>query len=115
LLILAHKSDLLKSSATSETLAINRVKTILERELEKRRASQAGGIGVEGLGDEGERSDLGGLECVGTSGEFRFADWEGGEVTFLTSSVEIGQTKEEGGEKDTQQGLSALRDWLNEL
>jgi len=44
-MVLAHKSDLLKAGASSATTpsvqAINRVKTVLERELEKRRASQA--------------------------------------------------------------------------
>ena len=39
---------------TAEQLAINRVRTILERELDKRRTSHAGGVGVESLGGEGE-------------------------------------------------------------
>jgi len=92
LLILAHKSDLLKTGSSSHTnaatLAVNRVKTILERELEKRRLSQRGGINIEGLGEEGERSDMGGLECGEKEGSiFKFDDWEGGDVTFLGTST----------------------------
>ncbi|CAK5277635.1 unnamed protein product [Mycena citricolor] len=67
LLILAHKTDLIKSGAVStaaEAQAITRVKTILERELEKRKVSQAGGVGIEGLGEEGEKTEMGGLECT---------------------------------------------------
>ncbi|KAF8212054.1 signal recognition particle receptor beta subunit-domain-containing protein [Mycena galopus ATCC 62051] len=114
LVILAHKSDLLKSgtaaSATSETLAINRVKTILERELEKRRVAQSGGVGVEGLGEEGERTEMGGLECNGEKGVFRFDAWEGGEVLFLGTSVKVGKVDE----KTEVDGLSSLRQWMEE-
>ncbi|KAF7363590.1 hypothetical protein MSAN_01015800 [Mycena sanguinolenta] len=117
LVILAHKSDLLKSgtaaSATSESLAINRVKTILERELEKRRASQSGGVGVEGLGEEGERTEMGGLECSGEKGVFRFDAWEGGEVLFLGTSVKVGQGVQEEEKTDTD-GLSSLRQWMGD-
>ncbi|KAJ7775041.1 signal recognition particle receptor beta subunit-domain-containing protein [Mycena metata] len=115
LLILAHKSDLLKSgsaaSATSESLAITRVKTILERELEKRRVAQSGGVGVEGLGEEGERTEMGGLECTGEKGVFSFDAWEGGEVSFLGTSVKVGRTTDEKAEAD---GLWALREWMEE-
>lgn len=123
LLILAHKADLLKTSssasaAPSTTLAITRVKTILERELEKRRASQAGGVGVEGLGAEGERSDMGGLEC-GEGGTFKFEEWEGGEVIFLGTSVrpQNSSQREKGviDEKpESEDGLEALEVWLEE-
>ncbi|KAI0818641.1 signal recognition particle receptor beta subunit-domain-containing protein [Irpex lacteus] len=108
--ILAHKCDALKASAsaTAEQLAINRVRTILERELDKRRTSHAGGVGVESLGGEGEEgTELGGLECAG-NGEFRFAEWEGGEVAFFGTSVAVGKAKE----KD---GLAPFREWLWEL
>lgn len=92
LLILAHKCDLLTTTATSgpsDQLAVNRVRTVLERELEKRR-SQAGGMGIESLGGEGDGSELGGLECSGSSGgTFRFSEWEGGEIVFLGSSVTV--------------------------
>jgi signal recognition particle receptor subunit beta len=119
LVILAHKSDLLKTTTTStnfasDELAINRVKTILERELEKRRVSQSGGVGVEGLGAEGERIEMGGLECNGGAGAtFKFADWEGGEVTFIGSSVAFGKPVEDA-EKTGEDGLSSLRAWLDE-
>jgi len=118
LLILAHKADLLKStSTTSENVAVNRVKSILERELEKRRVSQTGGVNIEGLGEEGERSDMGGLECSGPGGaEFRFADWEGGQVTFIGSSVRVGKGLEASNEKgEDVDGLSRLREWMQEI
>ncbi|KAJ7632783.1 signal recognition particle receptor beta subunit-domain-containing protein [Roridomyces roridus] len=115
LLILAHKSDLVKSgtaaSATSESLAINRVKTILERELEKRRISQSGGVAVEGLGEEGERTEMGGLECTGEKGVFNFDTWEGGEVVFLGTSVKVGSGE---AEKVDEDGLLSLRQWMEE-
>ena len=114
LLILAHKTDLIKSAATSpnttvDSLAITRVKTILERELEKR-ASQSGGVGVEGLGAEGESSDMGGLECT-VPGIFRFENWEGGEVTVLATSILEKGTEE----KDRMDGLASLRQRVEEL
>jgi signal recognition particle receptor subunit beta len=119
LLILAHKSDFLKSgsssAATSSTLAVNRVKSILERELEKRRASQSGGVGVEGLGAEGERSDMGGLECSGPGGgTFRFTEWEGGDIEFIGTFVKVGSVAgdEKGGDVH---GLGALWEWLHEI
>ncbi|KAL0946710.1 hypothetical protein HGRIS_012897 [Hohenbuehelia grisea] len=118
LAIAAHKSDLLKASASStpEALAISRVKTILERELEKRRASQSGGVGVEGLGAEGEATDMGGLECTGNAGEpFKFEAWEGGEVTFIGTSCKVTKRNEvaEKGD-DSEDGLVSLRNWLDE-
>jgi|ERR1700722_337565 len=118
LLIVAHKADVLKSPSTpspmtSDSLVISRVKTVLERELEKRRASQLGGVGVEGLGEEGERSDMGGLECNGSSSAtFRFSDWEGGEVGFVASSVSVGVRSEADGGEEDGDGLAALREWL---
>ncbi|KAL5489835.1 hypothetical protein ACEPAI_4667 [Sanghuangporus weigelae] len=121
LLILAHKSDLLSSSSTQDrsTLAISRVRTVLERELEKRRQVAAGGVGVEGLGAEGEGTEMGGLEC-GSSSVFRFSEWEGGEVGFAASFVGVGEStsSEKGGEEksaDSVSGLDALRTWVEEL
>ncbi|KAF9073694.1 signal recognition particle receptor beta subunit-domain-containing protein [Rhodocollybia butyracea] len=87
LLILAHKADLIKASSISAdttTLAITRVQTILERELERRRHS-GGGVGVESLGEDSEKSS--GLDCHGPSGTFKFDNWEGGDVVFLATSV----------------------------
>ncbi len=50
------------ANASSDALAINRVKTVLERELEKRRDAQSGSLGVEGLGEE-EKTELGVLNA----------------------------------------------------
>jgi len=115
LLILAHKSDLLKAgtgaAATPEILAVNRVKTILERELEKRRVSQSGGVGVEGLGEEGERTEMGGLECTGEKGVFNFDNWEGGEVVFLGTSVKVGKRLDD---EKAGADLSSLREWMED-
>ena len=114
-MILAHKSDLLKagsSSTSNSDLAINRVKSILERELEKRRSSQSGGVSVEGLGEEGERFDMGGLECSGPSGGvFKFDEWEGGQVEFIGSFVKVAEDEKSGGSG----GLDAFRAWVEEL
>lgn len=116
LLILAHKSDLLKTGSSSHTnpatLATNRVKTILERELEKRRLSQSGGVSIEGLGEEGERSDMGGLECGEKEGStFKFDDWEGGDVVFLgTSAVSNASQSDEKSVGDN--GLGPLLEWI---
>lgn len=121
LAILAHKSDLLPSTSSlsqdRSALAISRVRTVLERELEKRRVAQAGGVGVEGLGAEGEGTELGGLEC--RTGTFKFAEWEGGEVHFLSSWVKIGNTANEkhNREKSNEDadGLDDFRLWLDDL
>ena len=115
LTIVAHKCDLIKSatSASSAQLAINRVRSILERELEKRKASHAGGVNIESMDGEGdEGTELGGLECTG-SGEFRFTEWEGGEVAFIGTSVTVGKAAAIGDEKTD--GLTPLREWLADL
>ena len=114
-LILAHKADLIPSGTTAfGALAVNRVKTVLERELQKRRASQSGGVFVEGLGAEGQKSELGGLETTGSVGEtFKFADWEGGDIIFMGTSVSAGKQGRDV-EKVHEIGLSSLWDWLNE-
>ncbi|KAF9014097.1 signal recognition particle receptor beta subunit-domain-containing protein [Cyathus striatus] len=113
LVIFAHKIDLLKSSSSSDagTLAINRVKTILERELEKRRQSQSG-VGVEGLGAEDEKTEIGGLECGDNSAGFKFDEWEGGDVTFIATTAK--STPESVSEKQDEDGLSGseLEEWL---
>ncbi|KAH8116879.1 signal recognition particle receptor beta subunit-domain-containing protein [Phellopilus nigrolimitatus] len=128
LLVLAHKTDLLSSpgsslSASSQdraSLAIARVRTVLERELEKRRAAAAGGIGVEGLGaeDDGEGAiaELGGLECR-AGGAFRFSEWDGGEVGFVGTCVKVGAGAEKSAEEKgaDADGLDELRAWLDDL
>jgi signal recognition particle receptor subunit beta len=99
------------SSGSPTEMAISRVRTILERELEMRREAQSSGMGIEGLGAEGERSDMGGLECSGPGGIFKFANWEGGEVDFAGSWVNIGELKAE----ENVDGLASLRSWLEQL
>ncbi|KAJ3567723.1 hypothetical protein NP233_g6185 [Leucocoprinus birnbaumii] len=110
IIIVAHKADLLKSgaSASQDSLAINRVKTILERELEKRRASQSSGVAVEGLGQEDEKAEMGGLECGDGTAAFKFDDWDGGEITFVSTFVRPGKAAVGGdSEKDeSDDGLS---------
>jgi len=122
LVILAHKSDLLASTTSSsnapvDQLAINRVRTILERELEKRRQSQAGGMGIESLGGgEGDNTEVSGLECGGVdSGVFRFSDWEGGEVTFLGRSISKTGEKAQDEKAGNVGGLEGLQQWLGDL
>ncbi|KAF4576696.1 hypothetical protein EYR36_000708 [Pleurotus pulmonarius] len=118
LLIVAHKTDLLQGSSTASsppgTFAIARVKTILERELEKRRSSQSNGVGIENLGEDGETSEIGGLECVG-NGPFRFDDWEGGDVSFIATSCKVTK-RNETAEKtlDEKEGLTPLLQWLED-
>lgn len=115
LLILAHKFDLLKttSSVAPDANAITRVKNVLERELEKRRVSQSGGVGVEGLGEEGDQSEMGGLDRgSGTKGDFRFEDWEGGDITFIGSCLRFEMVEDQ--EKGGQEGLSSFLRWLEE-
>ncbi|KAL7283595.1 hypothetical protein ACG7TL_003030 [Trametes sanguinea] len=118
LLIIAHKCDLLKGTATAsaEQLAINRVRSILERELEKRRVSLTNGVAVEGLGAEEAETEMGGLECRG-NGEFKFAEWEGGEVGFIGTSVAVGKAALGSADEKHPEGdgLSPLREWLESL
>lgn len=109
------------------------MRTILERELEKRRVAQLGGVGIEGLGT-GEREsgvdagvEMGGLECrapgggVG-DGVFRFSEWDGGEVGFLSSWVRVGavaegeKTEKDGDDMEAEtDGLYELKEWLEVL
>jgi signal recognition particle receptor subunit beta len=123
LAVLAHKSDLLKtgsssSAADASQLAINRVRTTLERELEKRRLAQSGSVGMESLGDDeasSESAGLGGLECVG-GGQFKFAEWEGGQIDFVASHVKLWERLDVGDEKTGGgQGVQMLIDWINSL
>lgn len=119
LLIHAHKSDLVQKQQ-QQNVATQRVTAVLERELEKRRAAQAGGVGVEGLG-EGETgtedNDVSGLECTG--GTFKFSQWQGGEVVFGEGWVKVarddGISNEKFDEKETQDGLESIREWLEAL
>lgn len=115
LVIVANKADLFKVASASNispsTLAINRVKSILERELEKRRASQSGGVNIEGLGEEGESSEMGGLECGEKAGStFKFDEWEGGEISFVGASALPKIDEKEAAHTD----LDSLLGWLQE-
>ncbi|KAJ3930058.1 MAG: signal recognition particle receptor beta subunit-domain-containing protein [Lentinula lateritia] len=115
LLILAHKCDLIKTSSLSadtSALAVTRVQTILERELERRKLSQSGGMGVEALGDENnnEKLNMGGLDCRGPGGTFKFENWEGGEVVFLGTSVQSSRSDE----KSVKGSIAPLMDWIEE-
>ena len=124
LLILAHKADLLKpaSGQTSAQLAISRVRTVLERELERRRNAQAGAVNMDSLPggeDEGEGEGgvgMGGLECSGPSGGvFKFAEWEGGEVAFEGSWVKLWEKLHVEGEDEKAgdgDGVRAVIDWI---
>jgi signal recognition particle receptor subunit beta len=117
LLIVAHKADLLKTGSSvnpNEPLAITRVKTILERELEKRRASQSGGVGIEGLGAEDEKTEMGGLDCGNGTNAFKFDDWEGGEVAFISSFIRPAKFNSDDEKLDVDDGLSDLRNWLTD-
>ncbi|KAH7889414.1 signal recognition particle receptor beta subunit-domain-containing protein [Phlebopus sp. FC_14] len=117
LLILAHKIDLLKmgaSSSSASEVAVARVRTILERELEKRRATQSGGVGVESLGAEGEGSEMGGLDCSGAAGgAFKFTEWEGGDVAFAGTWVKLGNVDDDK-KSDREDGLTGLKEWLGQ-
>jgi signal recognition particle receptor subunit beta len=125
ILVLAHKCDLLKTGGVSSTspleqLAINRVRTVLERELDKRRRSHTGSVTIDELGAEGEdTSELGGLDSTGPPGEaFKFAEWEGGEIEFIGSWVSVGETVEledEKGEGTGGVGISPFLTWLRAL
>ena len=88
------------------------MKTILERELEKRRVAQRGGINIEGLGEEGERSDMGGLECGEKEGStFKFDDWEGGDVVFLGTSA-LPNASQSDEKPPGENGLAPLQEWI---
>jgi signal recognition particle receptor subunit beta len=54
---------------------------------------------------------MGGLDRgSGTKGDFRFEDWEGGDITFIGSSLRF----EKDPEKGEQEGLLPFREWLEE-
>lgn len=120
ILIFANKSDLIfaPASSTRETVAAERVRTILERELEKRRKSSLTCVDVGGLGETGEEEDgavQGGMETLGDE-PFTFAKWEGGEVTIVGGCVEKQKLETtEKSKETTAGGLAALGSWLDGL
>lgn len=93
------------------------MRTVLERELEKRRRSHTGRVAIDELGAEGEDStELGGLDCTGPPGEtFQFADWEGGNIDFVGSWVRVGDVKEEEEKESGGEGTGRLLAWLDQL
>ena len=120
ILILAHKCDLLKTGSVSTTssleqLGINRVRAILERELEKRRRSHTGSVAIDELGaDDEDISEYGGLDCSGAPGEsFKFSEWEGGDVEFVGTWVSAGETVDLSDEKG-QINIDRLVAWLED-
>jgi len=111
LLVLAAKADTIPGGQ-----AASRVKSVLERELSRR---QAGGVAVEGLGEEGTGAGAGAegaLECTGTSG-FRFADWAAGTADVAHAWVPgLGEEKLGfGNEQGEEDGLASIREWLDRL
>ncbi|KAF8343954.1 signal recognition particle receptor beta subunit-domain-containing protein [Cantharellus anzutake] len=137
LVILSHKSDLISvpTSSSRSKIATDRVRSILERELEKRRLQSVSGVGVGSLGDGTEKSamsgemggEMGGLECTGSEG-FSFETWEGGEATIIASSLKDGSgtsTVEKGNNSDSYEearsydmdghGLGSLIEWIEDL
>jgi len=96
LLVLGHKADLLPkmSGGVNSQAAVQRVKSILERELERRRrgaASGAGGMAALGEDEGGGGTGVGaGLDITGDEKEvFQFEKWEGGEVDVKASCVDV--------------------------
>ncbi len=64
---------------------------------------------------------MGGLDCTG-GGAFKFADWEGSDVTFVGTWVASGRKlvgvnseKDEKRDAEAEDGLDGLRDWLDTL
>lgn len=122
-MIQAHKADLVSASASAnrQTVAADRVRTVLERELEKRRQTSVGGVGVEGLGDGDASAGVitGGLESSG-DGTFRFDKWEGGEISCVGGWVSVSRSEPDFSEKLDEKegadtGLDALNAWLDGL
>ncbi len=134
-LVLAHKADLVKAPLSSTlasggassqqertSLATSRVRTILERELEARRAAQASGVAVEGLGEEGEGTEMGGVGHARAEGRSSSRTGRGADVTFVGTWVASGRKlvgvnseKDEKRDAEAEDGLDGLRDWLDTL
>jgi signal recognition particle receptor subunit beta len=74
-------------------------------------------MGIESLGGgEGDNTEVSGLECSGVgSGVFRFSDWEGGEVTFLGTSISRTGEKIQDEKTDSIGGLEGLQQRLSDL
>ena len=130
LVIHAHKCDLLvvKSNTPSSSvstksrargLAKERVKAVLERELEKRAKAARIGVSVDTEeGGEGATA-MGGLECLGGDGPFRFDKWEGGDIDFTGGWVDVvrddGIVLSKPSADSEEDGLEELKEWLEAL
>ncbi|KAL1411214.1 hypothetical protein Q8F55_002165 [Vanrija albida] len=148
LLILAHKTDLLAKSSTTasppdltsqaRTTALERVRSILTREMDRLKASRgSGGVGgrIEGMGRvasggksfwarlfgsaAAEEPDAGNEDdealVWGSAGAFRWEDVEGVEVSFGTSGVGAAKAVGAGSVADAGNGLDELNDFLWDL
>ena len=94
------------------------MRTVLERELDKRRRSHTGSVAIDELGFEGEdNSELGGLDCAVPEGEgFKFAEWEGGDIDFIGTWVSVGEKVELESEKGAGgEGIKRLLAWVDAL
>jgi signal recognition particle receptor subunit beta len=65
---------------------------------------------IEGLGAEGEETELGGLDCGGPGKPFKFAEWDGGEVAFIGTST----TAQESEKASLEHNCTVLEEWLQE-
>ena len=105
LLLLGHKADLLPLASTSKekgkgspntNLAISRLKTILERELEKRRLSALTTTNADTENDpdaaDGEGDGTSGLD-IGEKGPFTFEKWWG-EIDILGSYIKFDEDED---------------------
>lgn len=120
-------SSSVSTKSQTRSLARDRTRTILERELEKRRKAAATGVNVEGLGavvGGGPAADAeaelgGGLECSSPDGSFKFDKWDGGEVEFSAGWVDVvrddGITESGKPSEDGVDGLAELKEWLDTL
>ena len=75
-------------------------------------------MGIESLGGgEGDNPEVSGLECsgVGSGGVFRFSDWEGGQVTFLGTSILRTGEKVQDEKAGNIGGLERLQQRLSDL
>lgn len=133
LLVLGHKADMLPKTfgAVNAQAAVQRVRTILERELERRRRGAASGAGgMAALGEEeggGENGVGAGLDITGDEKEaFTLEKWEGGEVDVRATWVNVKRSSdghttddeehegEKGGVK-SEDGLAGLVQWIVDL
>lgn len=133
LLVLGHKADMLPKAfgGVNAQAAVQRVRTILERELERRRRGAASGAGgMAALGEEeggGENGVGAGLDITGDEKEvFTLEKWEGGEVGVRATWVDVKRSSDghttddeehegEKGDVKSEDGLAGLVQWIVDL